>query len=132
MSIADGYPGRLVALTWDGSPLGGAREISVTYNGEPLDVSDASSEGWRELLAVSGEISVDITVSGITKSAVLKTDWFAGTRTKTLVVTYPTGGGSFTGSFMLAEFSEGVPYKEASTYEATFQSTGEITYTPPA
>lgn len=124
--------GRKVTLTRDGSAIEGVREKSVTLNGEPIDITDGASDGWRELLAEAGENSVEIAISGVTKDDVLRAEWFSGDRTKPTVMTWPTSGGTITGDFFLATYSEAQPYKEAITFEGTLQSTGEVTYTPAA
>jgi predicted secreted protein len=122
------FPGRTVAVTWNSAALA-CREKGVTVNGEPLDVSDDSSAGWRVLDTELGEQSVNVSVSGLTKAHTLRHG--IGTQA-TLTVTYPTGQGSFTGTFQLASYSEGAPYKESVTFDAEFQSTGVVTFTPPA
>ena len=121
--------GRNVVLTWDGNNLGGAREKSFTFNGEAIDISDDYSQGWRELLEHAGEYSINLSVSGVTRSDTLRAAWFAEDLQETMVVTFP-GGDSFSGTFHLASYSETGNYKEAITYEAEFQSTGVVTYTP--
>ena len=134
MSEADGYVGRQLLLTWSSSALGGAREKSITIGGEAVDVTDDSSVGWRELLDDDGVRTVDISVSGVTKSHVLRAAKFAGggSTTATMAITYPSGGGSFTGTFKLVSYTETGAYNDAVTYDAEFQSTGAVVYTPPA
>lgn len=125
------FKGRRLLLTWGGSAIGGAREKSITLGGEAVDVTDDGSSGWRTLLEEPGQKEVNISVSGVTKSHVLRADWFSGDTQETLVVTYPTGGGSFTGTFQLVSYSETGAYNDAVTFEAEFQSTGAVSYTPP-
>ena len=134
MSIDDGFAGRALLLTWSGSAIGGAREKSITIGGEPIDVTDDGSSGWRKLLNDDGMRTVDISLSGVTKSNVLKAAKFAGgtSTVAAIVVTYPTGGGSFTGDFKLVSYTETGTYNDAVTFDAEFQSTGAVTYTPPA
>lgn len=126
------FKGRKVTLTWDGEAIAGCREKAIALNGEPVDVSDDSSAGWRTLLAEPGEKAVDLSLSGVTKSAVLRTAWFAGETQETVVVTYPTGGGSFTGTFHLASYQETGAYNDAVTFDCELQSTGAVVFTPPA
>lgn len=127
-----GFTGRKIVLTWDGAEIAGVREKGVAFNGEPVDVSDGASDGWRELLAEAAENSIDISLSGVTKSDALKQSWFdAEDRIKPAVLTYPDGG-VLSGNFYLASFSETGPYKDATTFEAELQSSGEVTYTPAA
>ena len=133
------FKGRAIALTWgdDGGdpatpqPIGGVREKSVALNGEAIDVSDDDSAGWRELLDVAGENQVDLSVSGLTKSDLLKQDWFAGNRTKVATLTYPDGG-VLSATFYMANYTDTGPYNDATTFEAEFQSSGPATYTPAA
>ena len=117
--------GRLVTVTF-GSASFACQEKSITMNGEPVDVSDDGSSGWRELLATAGELSVDVSVDGVTKSDNLRR--LVGTQAA-LTVTYPATLGSFTGTFMLVSYEEGAPYKEALTFSASFQSAGAVTDT---
>ncbi|MBX9758703.1 MAG: phage tail protein [Beijerinckiaceae bacterium] len=123
--------GRAVTLTWDGAAIDGVREKGIALAGEPIDITSDEDDGWRTLLATAGENQVTITMSGVTKSNVLRAAWFAGARTEAVVVTYPSMG-SFTGNFYLASYSESDPYNDATTFDCELQSTGEVTYTPPA
>lgn len=122
-----GRIGRKVALTWAGTALNGVREKSAAYGGTPIDVTDGASDGWRELLDEDGERTVDISVSGVVKDAVLKSAFFATDRVQAMTITYPDGG-ILSGDFFLVSYSESEPYKDASTFEASFQSTGTVTY----
>lgn len=127
-----GFIGRKIALTWNGAAVDGVREKGIALNGEPVDVTDDVSDGWRELLAEAGEHQVNISLSGVTKSDDLKVSWFAVTdRIKAVTITYPDGG-VLAGNFFLASFSETGPYLDATTFEAEIQSTGAVTFTPGA
>lgn len=121
--------GRQVDFDWNGAAILGVREKSLEIAGEPIDVTSDEDVGWRTLLTLAAQNEVSISLSGVTKDIRLKTDWFAGTRTRTAVFTYPNGD-VLTGSFFLAEYSEGMPYNDAVTFEATVQSTGVVTFTP--
>jgi predicted secreted protein len=129
MPSGDGTLGRKIVLTWNGAAIEGVREKGIALAGEPINVSDDDSDGWRELLSEVGENTVDISLSGVIKSTALKVDWFAGTRTRAVVITYPDGS-IIAGDFMLASYNETGPYADATTFEGALQSTGEITYTP--
>ena len=127
-----GFKGREVTLTWAAAAISGVQEKGLSFGGEPIDVSDDGSASWRELLTEPGERTLDISLSGVTKSVVLRAAYFSSTPSATVVVTYPTGGGSFTGTFRIASYSETGNYKEAVTFEAELQSTGAVVFTPPA
>lgn len=125
--------GRNITFGWGtGSPqpeIAGVREKGVSLAGEAIDVSSDENNGWRTLLALAAENQVEISLSGVTKDKTLKTDWFAGNRTKPGKLTYEDGG-IIAGTFFLAEFSEKGSYKDAVTFEAKLMSSGVVTYTP--
>jgi predicted secreted protein len=72
---------------------------------------------------------VNISLSGVTKGARLKNDWFAGNRTADARLTFPDGA-VISGKFFLATFNETANYKDAMSFEATLNSSGTISYTP--
>lgn len=125
----EGWSGRDVALTWGAVEIKGVREKGIALNGDAINVSSDEDDGVRKLLDVTAEDSVDITLSGVTKDHALKADYFAGTRTKAVVITYPDGS-TITGSFFLANYSETGPYNDAMTFSATLNSADTFTFTP--
>jgi predicted secreted protein len=128
MSISEGFAGRELTLTWNSAEIAAVREKSVTINGEAIDTTNDDSDGWRTLLNVPSQNQVDISVSGVTMSQALKTDLFAGTRTRAVVITYPDGA-TLAGNFYLSEYVETGAYNDAVTFEATLMSTGEVIFT---
>lgn len=129
MSNPDGIIGRAVGFSWNGAAVLGTREKDLTLNGAPINVTSDENSGKQTLLSVSEEDSVEVKLTGVTKSDVLKTDWFAGTRTRAVVLTYPNGA-SIAGNFFMSVFSEKGPYKDAVAFDATLMSTGAVTFTP--
>lgn len=123
--------GRKVTFEWNSAEINGVREKSAACNGAPINVTSDESDGWQALLTDSAEDSVTISLSGVTKENTLRADWFAGTKTRAVTIGY-LDGGTLTGNFFLASYSEGMPYNDAVTFEAELQSAGEITYTAPA
>lgn len=123
-----GRIGRAVTFEWSGAEVAGVREKGVAMAGEAIDVTSDDDDGWRKLLTEAAENQVTISLSGVTKSAVLKSAWFAGTRTANVELGYP-GGATITGSFFMASYNETEPYNGATTFEAELQSAGTITYT---
>lgn len=122
-----GKIGRTISFKWDGVEVAGVREKSVAINGEPVDVTSDEDNGWRTLLTDAGENSVNISLSGITKSDALKAAWFSGDRTEEVTLTYPDGG-IVSGAFFLATFNETGPYNDAVTFDCELQSSGEVEY----
>lgn len=123
--------GRDVTVTWKGTAIKGLREKKINHNDEPIDITTSEDAGVQVLLNASGQDSIELSLTGVTKDDQLKADWFAGgsSRQGALVVTYPNGA-TLSGTFQLSGFKEGVPYKEAITFECTMKSTGAFVFTP--
>lgn len=126
-----GEAGRQLVLLWNGVQLKGVREKGVTFNGEAINVTSDEDGGWRTLLNVSAEDSVDISVSGVIKDDVLRAARFGAPsdRMKPVTLTY-LDGSVIAGEFFLATYAETGPYNDALTFTATLQSNGIVTYTP--
>jgi predicted secreted protein len=97
--------GRQITLFWgEESPaveIQGLREKGIELNGEPIDVTSDDDNGWRTLLTVPAENQINISLSGVSKDDTLKTDWFAGNRTKEATITFADGG-TMVGTFIPA------------------------------
>lgn len=108
----------------------GVREKGLECNGEPIDITADEDAGVRVLLDDTVAVkSVNLSVSGVTKDTRLRAAWFAGELTQPIRLEYP-GGGSISGTFFLASYTETEPYNEATTFQASLQSSGAVTYTP--
>ena len=125
------FAGRNLELEWATESIAGVREKGLSLNGEPINVTSDEDNGRRMLLGVSAEDEVNITLSGVTKSNVLKAAWFGNDRTETVTITYPNGD-VVEGQFFLASYTDNGPYNDASTFDAELRSTGEVTFTPGA
>lgn len=132
--------GRTINVYWGNeSPqplVAGIREKGIELNGEAVDVTNDDSNGWRELLDAAQINMVNIPCSGVLLDDTLRADWFAGAtatarRMQDAAFEYPDGG-TITGTFYLAEYSETGTHDGEVTFEATFQSNGAVTYTPAA
>lgn len=125
-----GFIGRDVLLTWGGVAIPGVREKDLSLNGTSIDVTSGEDNGSRLLLAnISGEDSVDIKISGVTKNGALKHDWFNHSNSRALELDYPDGS-IIRGTFQLITYTEKGSYKDAVTFDASFQSSGEVTFLP--
>lgn len=119
-----------------GSPspllIGGVRTKSMSLNGEPIDITSDDDAAVRKLMDEPAELTMEITVSGITKSDVLRIESLS-TIDRVLPTEFGFPGsvtnGKIAGDFYLASYTETGEYQGAATFEATFQSTGPLTYT---
>lgn len=117
-------------LTWDGAEIGGVRTKNVAINGEALDISDDDSAGWREIWPEAGEMTVELTLSGLIKDQRLQAQAFdPETRIHAVVLT-GYDGSVIAGNFYLSAYSQGFEYKGYPTFDATLMSSGVITFTP--
>jgi predicted secreted protein len=86
----------------------------------------------RKLMADAGLLTVEITVSGRVDDAVLRAE-AAGADSRVKATEFVYGATEkFAGDFFLASYSESGEHTGALEFEATFQSAGAVTYTPPA
>ncbi len=125
--------GRQVNLLFGGNSPGddilGVREKNLELNGEPIDVTSDEDGGVRTLLEnTSAQDEVGITISGLVKDTRLIEAWFNGQRTQPVTLEYPDGS-SISGTFFLSSYSQGEPFNDASTFEATLMSSGTVSYT---
>lgn len=110
----------------------GIREKSLKMNGEAIDVTSDENNGYRELLSnIQAQTEVSVGINGVSKDTRLKSAWFNRQLTQTCRFEYPDGG-ILTGTFFLSDYSETEPYKDASTFECTLLSSGQVTFTPGA
>lgn len=123
--------GRKLILSRNGEPIANLRTKSISVNNELVDVSDDDSSGWREHLDEPGQTEVNISAEGVLANDTLRAEALSQSLLKGDTITYPDGG-TLTGSFGLASYSEEHPYNEVATFTAELQSSGVITYNVPA
>lgn len=120
--------GRQLTLNWNGTTLAGVRTRGYNAKNELVDVTSDDSNGWQTFLSVAGVRGFEVTVGGITENQTLLADLMAGTFSRTLVVNLPTTTGTLNGTFMIESFSETGEHDGAVEFEATFQSSGVVTF----
>jgi len=124
--------GRNLLLKTSTTVIAGVRTKGVSLNKEPVDVTTDDDSGYRTLLSEAGQVSLDLSLDGITKDDELRASILGGTTMTLTDVTleYPNGDVlSFT-EVMLTSLEESGAYNDAITFTATLQSSGEWTYTP--
>jgi predicted secreted protein len=132
MSVGIGIVGRQVILTVGGETIVGVQTKGLSVNNERLETADDQSNGWAEALAIPGEKSVELPISGVLKSLDLLAAYFNGGNGGSQIfdcqMTYPNGD-TVEGDFFLNSFSETGEYNGLKTFDATFSSSGEVTFT---
>jgi len=122
--------GRLATLSKDSTVIGGTRVTNIQVDYTPIDVTDNDSDGLQELLAVSGMSVMTFDVEGVYKDPVLRDIAMDPTTTQLLTdLTFDfadggVGSATVSGSFFMLNYKEGNDYKEATTFSASFTSSG--------
>ncbi len=137
--------GRTTTLYWGSeSPqpaVAGIRDKDITLAGAPVDITNDDSAGWQTLLDAPQINNMEISASGVLVDDTLRQDWFSGaaigsaSRMQPATFEYPLETGEstparITGTFYLSEYTETGSHDGEITFEATFMSSGPVTYTP--
>lgn len=123
--------GRNFTIDKAGTAIAGVRTKTVTFNGEPIDVTTDDDSGFRTLLATVGQKSIDMSVEGITKDDTLRQAALSGSSLLLTDVTVSyANGDALSGDFFLNSLEETGTYNDAITFTASLQSSGTFTYTP--
>lgn len=111
--------------------LRGVRNTSLTMNNQIVDVSTKDTDGWRELLEDGSLKFFSIACDGIFKDD--STDELIRSRSFSNTIdayTFEFPNGSYIeGNFQITGYTRTGGYEGAETFTATFESTGEPTYT---
>lgn len=134
--MAATYPakGRAITVKRGATPalINGVRTKSMSINGSPIDITNDDDAGVRKLMDEPGEVTMSITVAGITKSDTLRIEAIsAGDRVLPTEFGFPgtVTNGKIAGDFFLASYTETGEYQGVATFEATFESAGALVYT---
>jgi predicted secreted protein len=132
--------GRGVKLRVNGSVIICFKSMTLTHNGELIDITDSCSNGYRELAFDPAIKSIDLAVEAIMKQKLFREAVFSGTagamafQDAEIVFPHSNGSGAdgdiVSGTFVISAYSESIPHDNVVTYSATLQSSGEYTYTP--
>ena len=121
--------GRTVTISI-GSPLAvvaTARTKNLSINNEVIDVTADGDSGVRRYLSQPGEKAVDVSVDGMFDSAdATLLDLSLNGSDVSIPVSFDFGTYTVSGTFVMPSFSMGLPYKEAVTFSATFNSSGAV------
>lgn len=117
----------------------GQMEMTLTWNGTPIDISNKSYNDWVTLL--DGELagkqlnfSGTIVYNDDTQYRKVRADALTGTQdTYTITYTSPaTTDESFSGTMVPNGLSDALPHGDKVSTTITFLSSGTVTHTPAA
>lgn len=130
-------PGRLAIVAKNAVAIGGVRVSNIKMDATPIDVTDKDSLGLQTLLGGTGWGSRVLTfdVDGVYTDPVLRDIAMDPTLSMTLTdLTFKFADAlaakdTIGGTFFMTNYTEGNPYQEASTFSASFTSSGAWTFT---
>lgn len=128
MTVGIGMTGKERIFTLGGDTILGVSTTGATLNNEPVEVTDNDSNGWTTLLATPGVKSLEYPISGILKNLELINTWGnGGSQMFAITITYPDGSVLSFDGFM-TNFTETGESNTSVTFDATFVSSGEVTF----
>lgn len=111
--------------------VGGAREVTLTINNEPVDITNSDDAGIRKLLEGAGVTSVSIKLQGVyvedAAISAIRVDALTNAHRNYQFVMPGTVAKTYQGSFMVASFEEAGSYNGSATDSLTFESAGAVT-----
>lgn len=123
--------GRVMKLKKNGTAVAGLQTKSLSYAGEPVDITGDDDSGFRTLASFPGVETLDISAEGVTKNTTLRalclnaggtlqaSDW-------TFVL---ANGDTISGNFNIVSYGETGAHNDAEKFTVALQSSGEWTYT---
>jgi TP901-1 family phage major tail protein len=133
------YKGRdaLIKISADGgstfSTVGGVRTNALTINNEPVDVTNAGSNGFREHLADGGVQSVSMSCDGLVVDNTAFETMMTQAKDRTLVrykFEFATGG-IIAAPFVVTSIQLTGTYNDAQSFSAQLESSGSVSITAP-
>lgn len=117
----------------------GQMEMTMTFNGTPIDISNKSSGDWVVLLAdeLAGkqmQISGTLVYNNDTQFRAMRAAAFAGNQ-ETYTLTYTsdaTTDEAFSATMVPTAMSDAIPHGDKMSTSMTFLSSGTVTRTPAA
>ena len=132
MSAGIGIKGRDVVMTIGGSTCLGVNNKGIAFSNEMGETTDDQSAGWTEFLAEPLKRQAELTISGIAKNMELVSSFFGNSHI--FAVTKPSPDGSvLSGDFAMTGAPSFTGESNALvTFDASFTSSGALTWTPAA
>jgi TP901-1 family phage major tail protein len=112
--------------------VAGLRTRRLAFNAEIVDITDSESANqWRELLAGAGVKRATVSGQGLftdaTTDAAMRQSFFDGTIVDYQIVIPDFG--TMAGLFQITDLAFAGQYNGELTYDVTFESAGELTFT---
>lgn len=115
-------------------PIGGLRTKTISLSTGVIDITNADSQGWRELLPCAGVRQVNVSGAG------LFVDDTAAEQARSLFFSAEQGNweivlpsyGTFTGRFQISNLDYAGDYRGESAFSLSLTSSGVVAFTASA
>ena len=133
--------GRLMYITKNDVVIAGGRAKEFAFEGESIDITSGEDNGFRLLLAASGQEAINVTYDGVTKEDIFRVIAFDTTQSKMLsdiklhfsiTDDANTTEAQIAGDFRMPSYSESGAHDGAVEFSLSFESSGQWTYTAEA
>jgi predicted secreted protein len=130
--------GRTAVLEKNSVAIAGIRVLNVQRDTTFIDITDKSDNGFVTLLSganATATSQLTLTVEGLVTDQVLRDIAFTVATSQVLTdleFIFTDAADVLTGTFAMQNYNEGNSYQEATTFSATFVSSGSWTYSPAA
>lgn len=138
MTVGTYQPGRSALIQYGNqtSPesytnIGGLRNVELTMDSGPVEVTNKDSSGWKTYLAAGGVAGITIRGQGLfDSSSSLKSALAAGNPVQiSFFAKIVFGNGdSWIGQWVVRQYQRTGVYNEAETYDLTIESSGAMTF----
>lgn len=136
--MSGGAASRLLLIKKGGTTLLGVSAKTISWGGEPIDVTTDEDLGYRCLLDLTGLETLDISGSGVTKDELLRQlALTGGSKLLTdITVEWPPVGAQTTGDSLVCDFffsgftETGGGSGDAVQFDFSMQSSGSWVLTP--
>lgn len=123
--------GRKLLIKRGSTVIAGIRAKTISFGGEPVDITTDDDNGFRTLLAEAGQKKIDLSFEGVTKDNLLRQATLGANPGELLLtdvnILYPNGD-TLSGNFFLTQLEETGNYNDAIKFSGSLQSSGEWTY----
>lgn len=124
--------GRACVIKKSAATIAGARTVGMSVNGSPIDITDQGDAGFLTVLdGVLTDRSIVLTIEGVEDGNVLR-DLALGADADVFLSDITLNfadGDTLAADFVMTGYTEGSPYKDATTFGATFTTTGTWLHT---
>jgi TP901-1 family phage major tail protein len=112
--------------------LAGVRNLSLTINGEVIDVTTKDDASWRTLLEGNGIKTASMSVEGIVKDTATETLLRSKINEAWNYETVYPNGDKYAGTWVLTSFTDTGGHNDALTFSAQFENASALTFTAAA